>query len=62
MDEQELRPLRTLTLLVAACEQATLELEANGGFDGPLLDLIEQLHEVAVDVVRSRVGAGGQSP
>lgn len=55
MNEQELRALRALTLLVAACEQASLELEAADGFEAPLMRRITELHEVAIDVVRSRL-------
>lgn len=57
MDEPELRALQTLTLLVAVCEQTSVDVKAAGGFEGPLLRRIDELRDLAVDVVRSRHAA-----
>jgi hypothetical protein len=54
MEEPNLRALRALTLFVAVCEQTTLELEPDGGF-AALIGRIDDLHDVAVEAVRSRL-------
>lgn len=55
VNEQEERAVRALTLLVAACEQASLELQSVNWFQrGPLLRRLEEAHDLAVDAMRSR--------
>jgi hypothetical protein len=53
--ESDERTLRTLTLLVAVCEQAALELQRIG-WSAPLLHRLEETHDLAVDAIRSRLG------
>jgi len=52
--------LQALRLLVAACEQASLELQAVGWFNTPLLHRLDETHDLAVDAVRSRLSDGQQ--
>jgi hypothetical protein len=60
VSEQEERALHALKLLVAACEQASLELQAVGWFNTPLLRRLDETHDLAVDAVRWRLSDGQQ--
>jgi hypothetical protein len=55
MREDEERVMRALTLLVAVCEQASLELQEAAWPETPLLNRLDETHDLAIDVIHSRL-------
>ena len=56
-DEREERIFQAVTLLVAVCEQVTLELQALDDPPLPLLNRIDETHDLAIGFALARPGA-----